>query len=439
MKFKNIFLMVCIFFMGFAYSNKYFLSGPMIYDDYLFRRTPLVRSIFQIIIENNVEEKKKQSLGMIFYIGDNRFVTNAHVLLGVISPSATPSLYFDYRNRRHNFSKLLALDQSNDLAILKLREEDFKQVEKYLIPLEIVATAKMPSHLKGVSYGFTELLDTNITKKITFKGYESVEIDPHTIQLISNINITDGMSGSPVVIQGKVIGVLNRSWNNLFFATKSDALISLLERPFINKDFNDLSSEILSWINYNLKFSEFFKRLFYLIPAKLIAKLYVKMGQGEKLLKILKTKPSNSFMYSYEYYGFAKIFFQNGDTQRGLESSLHLNNKGFNIVNWDIAKGFFEEGHEWSSEVKRYFKRAALRGFGPSSYVMGMDAEARGSFEEAASWFAKSFYQGYIPAFFKLKDLYREHNLKMSSIHHTSTKLFMRVVSFSQDAINMRK
>ena len=78
-------------------------------------------------------------------------------------------LYFFYNGKQLHFSKLLALDQSNDLAILKLREEDFKQVEKDLIPLEIVATAKMPSHLKGVSYGFTHLLGANIIKKNNFQ------------------------------------------------------------------------------------------------------------------------------------------------------------------------------------------------------------------------------------------------------------------------------
>ena len=178
MKFKNIFLMICIFFMGFAYSNepssnelssnepssnRPYSNGihfvDRLYDHNFFRKTSLVNSIFRIIIKKDVEKYKNTDLdigsGTIFYIGDNHFVTNAHVILQDIPSFVTPSFYFFYKGKKLHFSKILSLDVSNDLAILKLREEDFKQVEKDLIPLEIVATAKMPSHLKGVIYGFS--------------------------------------------------------------------------------------------------------------------------------------------------------------------------------------------------------------------------------------------------------------------------------------------
>ena len=105
MKFKNIFLMVCIFFMGFAYSNgissydpisneprSYELipnepsssepisnepsssepisnepssSEPISYESYYsneteFRKTSLVNSIFRIIIKSNVENNERK-------------------------------------------------------------------------------------------------------------------------------------------------------------------------------------------------------------------------------------------------------------------------------------------------------------------------------------------------------------------------------------------
>ena len=71
-----------------------------------------------------------------------------------------------------------------------------------------------------------------------------VKTNSHAIQLLGNVSGTGGLSGSPVMVQGKIIGVFKGSLKNLFFATKSDTLLSLLKRPFINKDFNDLKFEI---------------------------------------------------------------------------------------------------------------------------------------------------------------------------------------------------
>ena len=397
MKFKNIFLMVFIFFVGFAYSNE-----PSSYDS--FRNTPLVNSIFSIDIKDNLGQIFS---GTIFYIGDNRFVTNAHVILRAISSSATPSLYFFYKRKQLHFSKLLVLDQSNDLVILTLKQEDFKQVEKDLIPLEIAATSKMPSHLKGVSYGFSSFLEEMSFAKTTFKAYESNKRDPHTIQLIGNADVLKGMSGSPVMVQGKVIGILKKTWVNLFFATKSDTLLSLLKRPFINKDFNALKSEIIreQMLPDGLENHE----SFYLD----LVDRYLKMGQGEEVVKIMEEQFSNLYMH----YELAHLFFKNGDDQTGMEILNHLSKKGINQAIWDMGSILFKEGYEWS-KVKRYFQRAALRGFGPSSYVMGMDADAKGLFEEASSWFVKSFYQGYLPAYFKLSDFYKVYNPEEAHAHY---------------------
>ena len=240
-----------------------------------------------------------------------------------------------------------------------------------------------------------------IIKKITFKSYKSNKRDPHTIQLIGNADGMKGMSGGPVMVQGKVIGILKKGGINLFYATKSDALISLLERPFINKDFNALTLRVIKRKQMLSNWLEFYREEFYLN----IVRFYIKMGKGDESLKIIEEKFDDISMD----YRLANLFFQKGDVQTGMEILNHLPKKGINQASWEIGAILFEEGHEWS-KVKRKFKIAALRGFGPSSYVMGMDAEAEGLLKEAEDWFIKSFYQGYLPAYFKLEDFYKVYN-----------------------------
>ena len=351
------------------------------------------------------------------------------ILNAISSSSTTPSIYFRYRIASSdqenfiNFSEVLSLDVLNDLAILKVGRGEFDRIKEDLIPLEIVATSKMPfplkmpSPLKSVSYGFSLLLDKETARKTTFEAYESDKINPHTIHLVGNASAMEGMSGGPIMVQGKVIGVLKSGWNNLFYATKSDTLLSLLNQPFINKDFNALSSEITSGKKMSSSWLKAYRERFYFY----VSHLYMKMGKENKALKLMEGK----FNDLYIDYKLAQLFFKNGADQTGLGVLKHLSKKGINQANWDMGAILFEQDYDEWSKVKRYFKIAAMRGFGPSSYVMGMDAEARGSFGEAASWYLKSVYQGYRPAFFKLGDFYKEHNLKKSNIYHVKQSYLM--------------
>ena len=73
MKLKNIFLMISIFFVGFAYSNKpNFYEKRLHFYEKEFRGSSLVSSVFSLNIGHGAEGASK---GTVFYIGDNRFVT----------------------------------------------------------------------------------------------------------------------------------------------------------------------------------------------------------------------------------------------------------------------------------------------------------------------------------------------------------------------------
>ena len=63
---------------------------------------------------------------------------------------------------------------------------------------------------------------------------------------------------------------------------------------------------------------------------------------------------------------------------------------------------------------------------------MGVYAEKDGLLKEAENWFIESFYQGYLLAYFKLGDFYKEHNLKESNVYHMMEQIDLERGQFKE-------
>ncbi len=227
-------------------------------------------------IENSVFQIRNYTKfqGTGFYIGNNYFVTNAHVLLSVYDMELLSNIYSQfskgnnikkkdkqeiidtfkeykdqyssnlgyifYKNQIITFKKIVAVDFKHDLIVLEVDQTHSKLMEE-LTPLKIGSFSQELTNQKGYAYGFPadkpyphELFKF---KEMTF---ESIHInDINSFHTYTNVNHLPGGSGSPMLIDGKVVGILRLAFHNEASATSSNALIELLNKEPISLTKNE--------------------------------------------------------------------------------------------------------------------------------------------------------------------------------------------------------
>ena len=223
-----------------------FLTTPFSYSaDYEY--PDIEKSVFKI--------RTPQSLGTTFYIGNNLFVTNAHAVFAPsqiqkyklinemqfnkiieqnsnLKKEISKRIRIYFRRNSRPVESIVALDFVNDLAVLRVREPDMllkdktKKLSK-LIPLEIGYATQDLKNKKGYIYGFPDHRPYFKTKKIhlremTFKNISSIQSE--SLEVYVNENHLKGASGSPVLVDGQVVGVLKKSVYNSASAIPSNAL-----------------------------------------------------------------------------------------------------------------------------------------------------------------------------------------------------------------------
>ena len=224
--------------------------------------------------------------GTTFYIGNNRFVTNAHVIYSGgtmndllhlyhefaetkgaiseqdkqeiinrqflsenISENISASLFIKYENKYISVKKITAISFEDDIAILEIDKKDSEKIREF-IPLEIIPFSKNLTSKKGSIYGFPANTATSFSE-ITFQEMKFKNIffyNSNFFKTYVNYNDLHGASGSPVLIDGKVIGVLKEADNNEATSTPSTSLIELLKKPVSLTKNRDLYSLFLSFV-----------------------------------------------------------------------------------------------------------------------------------------------------------------------------------------------
>ncbi len=144
-------------------------------------------------------------VGTGFLVGENKFVTNAHVVsnnrLIYIKKVNDPTPYV---------AKTITVAHDCDLALLELvKKEDFDKAFKDVEPLYLGGIPKLNTTVIAVGYpigGERISVTRGVVSRIDFRGYTHSGVDNHlTIQVDAAIN--PGNSGGPVLQDNQVVGV----------------------------------------------------------------------------------------------------------------------------------------------------------------------------------------------------------------------------------------
>lgn len=139
--------------------------------------------------------------GTGFYIGENRFLTNAHV----VSNAAKLVVRFS-NDPQPREARIVHIAHDCDLAMIEVVD---KRVTEKLTPLEIGEMPKLNTEVIAVGFpigGSRVSVTRGVVSRIDFNAYSHSATDSHlVIQIDAAIN--PGNSGGPVLQDGKVVGV----------------------------------------------------------------------------------------------------------------------------------------------------------------------------------------------------------------------------------------
>lgn len=145
--------------------------------------------------------------GTGFLIGQNRFLTNAHVV-----SNATKLVIRTTNDPQPHPARIVFVAHDCDLAIIEA--EDGTAFEK-LKPLTFGGIPKLNTELIAVGYpigGDRISVTRGVVSRIDFRPFSHTQVDSHlAIQVDAAIN--PGNSGGPVLQNGKVVGVAFQGFN----------------------------------------------------------------------------------------------------------------------------------------------------------------------------------------------------------------------------------
>ena len=263
-----------------------FLS-PLLSAAQTYTHPNIEKSVFQIY---RGSVTNPSNVGTTFYIGNNRFVTNAHIVYSgrtmndllflyheftetngtTISEQdkqeiidrlinresnqhsledISASLFIKYENKYISVKKITAISFEDDIAILEIDEKDSKKIREF-IPLEIIPLPKNITSKKGSIYGFPANTATSFSEVIfqEMKFKNIFYYNGNFFKTYVNFNNLSGASGSPVLVDGKVVGMMKQSYENNSHSTPSTSLIEILKKPVSLIKNQEIYSLFLSFI-----------------------------------------------------------------------------------------------------------------------------------------------------------------------------------------------
>ena len=389
----------------------FFLITPTSYSAE-FKYSDIEKSVFR------VQTPIKYGTG--FYIGKGLFVTNAHVVF----TSDIATLYMSFnessykklleespdlkkeisKNVKIQFKEsylpvesILALDIANDLAVLKVSESNISVVEEEYKELNLLAPLELSSltevkNKKGYMYGYPVLRPYFNIKRINLKEVILKNMSsskPESIDAFANENHLNGASGSPILVDGLVVGVAKNSMHNSLSATSSDALKTLLENP-LPKPLTKMHEITRAYISLRNQTKKDWKVL---VALQLLEVAFANDSEYEERYILKNTKNLENILKHYpniasaeqlqDYYYVMKkykeildlgekfpyptllhrngiIHLKLGNLDKAVESFQKSAKQNYNLSLYVLALYYLVKDDLLKYE--KYLKRAALRG-----------------------------------------------------------------------------
>lgn len=181
-----------------------------------------------VSVQKIVNNKAIQSKA--FYIGDGKFVTNFHIIK-TKSKKLLQNLSINTLNAHEaNFfiKKIIHLDAVNDLAVVQVSPQDIPILDQILIPLEIYNSTSLITDLKN-----TPLFIPDYHNNLMPVLFYELIISTQQLKFKAS-KLTVGMSGSPILLNNKVVGILYGKSGIIGMATHSGSLLKLLKQKSLN-------------------------------------------------------------------------------------------------------------------------------------------------------------------------------------------------------------
>ena len=405
---RNILLLTVLSSLAFIPSLSY--SEDKYSQDKKISR--IKKSVFPILCD--------EQQGTAFYIGNNFFVTNAHVVLPTflfLSNTSTPieeivdknpnlnqkisdSCIIGYKGFR-SLKSIHAIDFTNDLAVLRMNDQDLENIKEELIPLELGTSDFKNTEGMIYFYGFPGGNDYLSLLQLSYAKIHPRDVtffDSETFETFVKWPWVSGASGSPVLMNGKVIGILHSTIGiNLTHSTRSNNLIQILKNP-IKKPiltFYGLTKEFLLWKKEALK--NFLKDWRPFIAAHSKERILGKNSPNlpkehlEKLKKLLERTPDSKVFWFHflASYGIAEKNTEVLDTiekfSTELETISHpsiLYQLGFYYLYSNVYKSI------------EYFNKSSDQHMGLSQYIIALCYFADNDFVEYKNYIQKAIAGG---------------------------------------------
>lgn len=195
-------------------------------------------------VEVSVTTNKGNALGSGFFIGDDRLVTNYHVIEG-----ATKIVVKTNDNEEYKIERILGFNASLDIAVLEIRKE-----HKYLKLCQNVAGGEEVFAL-GSPFGLTGTMSKGMvsTASRVIDGVDYIQTDA---------SISNGNSGGPLINSyGEVVGINTmymENGQNLNFAINIKELQKIyLNHPISIEDYHKMYEKYWSdWFYANLIYED---------------------------------------------------------------------------------------------------------------------------------------------------------------------------------------
>ena len=166
--------------------------------------------------------------GTGFLIGENKFLTNAHV----VSNARRLLITLHGSSRKHQ-ARVVHIAHDCDLALLEV--EDFTPFKDFA-HLKIGNIPELESQVRVIGYpvgGERISVTRGVVSRIDFNAYSHSRADSHLVVQI-DAAINPGNSGGPVLQEGKVVGVAFQG------LTKADNTGFMIPTPVINRFLTDI-------------------------------------------------------------------------------------------------------------------------------------------------------------------------------------------------------
>ena len=143
--------------------------------------------------------------GTGFLVGENRFVTNAHVV-----SNSRRLLVTKHGSPRELEARIVAIAHDCDLALLEIVDTaDYERFFGKVTKLQIGTVPKLESEVRVIGYpvgGERISVTRGVVSRIDFSTYSHSQTDQHLVVQI-DAAINPGNSGGPVLQADKVVGV----------------------------------------------------------------------------------------------------------------------------------------------------------------------------------------------------------------------------------------